>query len=204
MSAIKEMGIFDGQWFFHDITLLQENKYFIAGKLVGWSILQGGPGPRCLTEEGYRVLCDQPFSLTSAINVVSDGRLKGILDEIQNCSTDDVFGSIVEKHGDDISSYGFPRIYLSQLGDKDEVLKCLHRQHFIFGVQSEIDQFFDGHNHLAGLGALIKKHSCLFQSFLSSYVMPIDLVGFKALCKINWSHEGSNARAAEDSTIYSW
>ena len=79
MAAIKEMGIFHGQWFSHDLTLLQDNKYFIAGKLVGWSIVQGGPGPRCLVEEGYRVLCGKPCLLSSAIEVVSDSRLKTIL-----------------------------------------------------------------------------------------------------------------------------
>lgn len=204
MAAIKEMGIFDGQWFSHDLTLLQDNKYFIAGKLVGWSIVQGGPGPRCLAEEAYRVLCGKPCLLSSAIEIVSDSRLKAILDEIQNCVTVEDFDALVQKHGDDISSYGFSRIYLSKLSDKDDVLKCLLRQHFVFGVQAEIDQFFDGLNHVAGLGAMLKKHFCLFQSFLSTNVLPLDLSVFKTLYKLCWSPEGSNARAAEDTTIYSW
>lgn len=204
ITAIKEMGIFDGQWFSHDLTLLQDNKYFIAGKLVGWSILQGGPGPRCLAEEGYRVLCDKPCPLSSAIEVVSDSRLKVLLDEIQNCFTVQDFDAMVQKHGDDISSYGFSRIYLSKFSDKDDVLKCLLRQYFVFGVQAEINQFFDGLNHLAGLGAMLKKHFCLFQSLLSTKVLPVDLSVFKTLYKLCWSPEGSNARAAEDTTIYSW
>ena len=43
---METVWIFQGQWFSHDLTLLQRNKYFLARKLVGWSILQGGHGPR--------------------------------------------------------------------------------------------------------------------------------------------------------------
>ena len=101
------------------------------------------------------------------------------------------FHALVQKHGDDTLSYGFSRIYLSKLSDKDDVLKCLLRQYFVFGVQAEIDQFFDGLSHVAGLGAMLKKHFCLFQSFLGTNVLPVDLSVFKIPYKLCWSPEGS-------------
>lgn len=40
----------------YDLTALEERKYYEAGVLIGWSLTQGGPGPRCLHPALYQVL----------------------------------------------------------------------------------------------------------------------------------------------------
>ena len=204
MKSIQEMGIFEGCWFSHDLSLLGDDKYALAGKLVAWSILQGGPGPRCMSDEGYNILCEKPYSCDGAIEDVSEQHLKVLLRDIKNCTSEENFTAVVDKYGDEISFHGFSRIYLSKLSNKDDILKCLLRQYFVFRVYAEVDQFFCGLNHIAGIGAMVKKHPSLFLTFLSAKVESIKLCQFKMLCNFSWSPEGSNARTREDSTVYCW
>ena len=50
MSSLKNLGIFQGSCFSHDLHLLRCKKYELGGKLVSWSVLQGGSGPNCLSQ----------------------------------------------------------------------------------------------------------------------------------------------------------
>ena len=203
MKSLKELGIFEGLWFSHDISLLQEGKYSLAGKLIGWSILQGGPEPRCLSDEAFHLLIEKTYSCDIAITHVLDQQLRIILNDIKKCTSED-FADLVNKHGDHISGYGFSVIYLSKLKDKDDIITGLLRQYFIFRVHAEIEQFFSGLNHAAGVGSLVKSQPQIFASYLSAKVDPLNLSHFKKLCNVSWSLEGSNAKNKEDSTIYCW
>ena len=46
-AVVNEMGILEGkeghQYFTHSVDLLEKETYLLAGKLVRWSITQGGP-----------------------------------------------------------------------------------------------------------------------------------------------------------------
>ena len=147
MKSLKELGIFEGLWFSHDISLLQDRKYFLAGKLIGWSILQEGPGPRCLSDEAFYLLIEKSCSCDTAITHVFDQQLKIVLGDIKKCISEEGFADLVNKHGEQISGYGFSVIYLSKLKDKDDIITALLRQYFLFRVHAEIEQFFSGLNH---------------------------------------------------------
>ena len=49
MSAIRDSEIFHSSWFYHDLELLANKRYELAGKLVTWRILHGGNGPKHLS-----------------------------------------------------------------------------------------------------------------------------------------------------------
>ena len=76
MSSLKSLGIFQRNWFSHDLHLLRSKKYELGGKLISWSIVQGGPGPKCLSEEGFAVMSDLPLNSADAIAAVHDEELK--------------------------------------------------------------------------------------------------------------------------------
>lgn len=61
MLSLKTLGIFQGNWFSHDLQLLHSRKYELAGKLIAWSILQGGPGLKHLSQDAYCVMNDLPW-----------------------------------------------------------------------------------------------------------------------------------------------
>ncbi len=100
MREISESSIFHGSWFSHDLGLLASNRYEFAGKLVAWSILHGGSGPRCLTSVGYDLQQSVQVTLANGVDAVNDMEMKNMLQEFMNCSFEDGFSSLVNKHGE--------------------------------------------------------------------------------------------------------
>lgn len=70
MSLLKNLGIFQESWFSHDLHLLRCKKYEFGGKLVSWSVLQGGLGHKCLSQEGFSVLSNLQANHEDAIAAV--------------------------------------------------------------------------------------------------------------------------------------
>ncbi len=79
MREISESSIFHGSWFSHDLGLLASNRYELAGKLVAWSILHGGSGPRCLTSVGYDLQQSVQVTLANGVDAVNDMEMKNML-----------------------------------------------------------------------------------------------------------------------------
>lgn len=189
-------------WFSHDLGLLNAGRYKLAGKLIAWSVLQGGGGPRCLAEEGYQLLKGSSIEKNAAIEAVADNGLKSILMELQACSSDVDFQHLVQCHADPIAQYGYSSIYTSTIADKDSITDCLLKQHYLYGVFAEISQFFDGMNEIGMFGDLVKANKFAFVSFLSGKQKKLTLHDFKSVYKVQNSESGSNDKAREDSTIY--
>lgn len=57
-------GLFEGRegymMFSHNITLVEQNKFLMAGCLVGMSLTQGGPGICCFHPSVYHLMCGLP------------------------------------------------------------------------------------------------------------------------------------------------
>ena len=60
-------GLFEGgeghMVFTHNLKLLEENKYWLAGRLIGMSLIQDGPGFGCLDPTLYRLICGLPCNV---------------------------------------------------------------------------------------------------------------------------------------------
>ena len=71
MSNAKEN---DGHMMFtHNLKLLEENKYLLAGRLVGMSLMQDCPGLGCLDPTLYKLICGLLCILHDFdINVITD------------------------------------------------------------------------------------------------------------------------------------
>ena len=62
MVAVQSTyGVFEGRpgnvIFSYNQQALPVKKYYTAGKLVAWSIMHNGPGPKCLNTELYELMC---------------------------------------------------------------------------------------------------------------------------------------------------
>ena len=51
----------------------------LAGKMAAWSVLQGGPGPNCLSLEAFSIIKDLPFNTSQAIEAVCHEEIKEVL-----------------------------------------------------------------------------------------------------------------------------
>ena len=136
--TLKNLGVVQGKWFSHDLWLLHSKKYELAGKLVSWNVLQGGSGPKCLSQEAFSVMKDLPVKNEDAINTVSDEELKKVLQDLRSYSINDDFKAVVQNESDVIAKHGYSKIYSYDISKKDEILQCLLKQTFVFSVHVEI------------------------------------------------------------------
>lgn len=60
LLELQQSSVFEGPtrrlFFTYDLKALEDGKYRQAGVLIGWSLAQGGPGPRCLHPTLYQVV----------------------------------------------------------------------------------------------------------------------------------------------------
>ena len=201
MANVNNSGIFHRGWFSHDLHLLRNNKYHLAGKLIAWSVLQGGSGARCLIEEAYNIFQDLPVEREAAIEAVSNEVLKGIIKEIKGSTSANGFAVLVEKHADAIADFGYSKIYGATIQEKEQIMDSLLKQNYVFSVYAEIQQFFDGLNAIGKFGELCKKPG-VFAAILGNKSEKLTSSAFKGLYKVCFSEEGSNKKAKEDQTIY--
>ena len=69
--------------FTHNLKLLEDNKYYLAGRLVGMSIIHGGPGLSCLDPVTYKLMCGLPCCLNDFdISVITDSDIAETLREV--------------------------------------------------------------------------------------------------------------------------
>ena len=128
MMSLKNLGIFYGTWFSHDLELLHGNKYELVGKLVAWSVLRGGPGPKCLSLQAFSVMKDLPFNTSQAIKAVCDEEIKEVLQGLQGCVSEREFNAIKESGGDLIANHGYSRVFTADFSKKSEIQHCLLKQ----------------------------------------------------------------------------
>ena len=202
MASLRESAVFYGSWFSHDLNLLRNSKYALAGKLIAWSVLQGGNGPRCLSEEGYNLLRGLVVDQASAIEAVADADMKQILQATAASASEEDFANIVTKHSDLIGQYGYSKIYTSKLANKDEMVDCLLKQNFIYGVHAEFTQFLGGMNSIGHFGDVTMANKSVFDAILGNKQDKLTLTAFKSLYEVVHSDKGSNSRNQEESTIY--
>ena len=152
----------------------------MAGKPVAWSILHGGSGPRCLSSVGYDLQRSVQVSLVNGVDSVSDGDVKSMLEEFMNCGSEDAFTLLVDKYGEKIAEFGYPKIYCSNLSNKNEMIESLLKQHFVYGVHAEMSQFYNGLNSIGQLGDMILQNKQLFDLILGNKHQPLTKSSFIA------------------------
>ena len=139
MISIKNSAILQGSWFSHDLEFLISERYKLAGQLVAWSVLHGGPGIKFLAVEGYKLFEGSQVDNALAVNAVGDPELKIILQAIEASTTDIKFEeNVIKAHGDSIAQYGFSQIFTAKLANKKEITTSLLKQHYVFVVRKEL------------------------------------------------------------------
>ncbi len=81
------MTLFQGRLshtiFTHNIQALEENRFFLAGRLVGMSITHGGPGLCCLDPLLFKLMCGAPCDVSLfCINEIADLDFVNIMEKV--------------------------------------------------------------------------------------------------------------------------
>lgn len=203
MMEVGRSSIFNGSWLSHDVSLLCTKQYHLAGQLIAWSILQGGPGPQCLSLDLFKLLIDVKADRKVLLDLCLEGELKEIIQDLENCSENE-FEDTIDKHADAIAKYGYTKVYRVKFQEKDEVADCLLKNNFIFSVHAEIQQLKEGMNTIGKFGDLVFGNVSLFSAVLGNKTDNLTYSTFKRNYIINFSESGSNKRNEEDKTMYSF
>lgn len=92
---------------------------------MAWNVLQGVPGPKCLSLEAFSVMTDLQFNTSQAIEALCDEEIKEVLKGLKGCVSEGEFNAIKESGGDLIANHGYSRVLTADFSKKSEVQHCL-------------------------------------------------------------------------------
>nr|XP_020442851.1 uncharacterized protein LOC109952225 isoform X2 [Monopterus albus] len=207
LLELQQSSVFEGHpgrlFFTYDLTALEDRNYYKAGVLIGWSLAQGGPGPRCLHPALFQLMCGQNLSLehltwTDIVNTEDGIRLQ----QLHSCTDVKMLSPSL---CDWVVNSGMPGIY-SARSDEIPVIYIRLVKHYIYHrVASMISQFTEGLNSCGGLWDTIQCHWETFVPVMTSTQQkPLTLEEFKQLCTVCYSHMDCQLRAAEEATVRHW
>ncbi|XP_044175527.1 G2/M phase-specific E3 ubiquitin-protein ligase-like [Acropora millepora] len=112
----------------NSMTALAKNEFTVAGELMAASVVQGGPAPCFLSKEAFGYIVDGIDSVSTEdwIPRVRNQRLKGAIEWVRSCSTDEELRQVLMKDSiPDILSFvgyrGVPR--KETLSSKEAILR---------------------------------------------------------------------------------
>ncbi|XP_042272961.1 uncharacterized protein LOC121900595 [Thunnus maccoyii] len=207
LLELQQSCVFEGHpgrlFLTYDLTALDDGKYYEAGVLIGWSLAQGGPGPRCLHPTLYQLMCGHIPSLEDFNwRDIVDAEVQLRLQQLQSCTDVRLLSPSL---CDWVSSCGIPQIYSA--GSDEIPAFYIHLvKHFIYHrVASMISQFTDGMNSCGGLWDTVQSHWEAFVPVMTSVQQqPLTLKEFKQLFTVCYSQPDSQLRAAEEATAGHW
>ena len=125
MSSLKNLGIFQGSWFSHDLHLLCCKKYELGRKLVSWSVLQGGSGPKRLSQEGVNMAMHVTKTCSAAFFHLHN--IRQIRKFLSHEATETLIHAFVTSKVDYCNSllYGLPAYQIAKLQRVQNAAACL-------------------------------------------------------------------------------
>ncbi|XP_044170891.1 uncharacterized protein LOC114949567 [Acropora millepora] len=112
----------------NSMTALAKNEFTVAGELMAASVVQGGPAPCFLSKEAFGYIVDGIDSVSTEdwIPRVRNQRLKGAIEEVRSCSTDEELRQVLMKDSilDILSFVGYRGVPRKEtLSSKEAILR---------------------------------------------------------------------------------
>ncbi|XP_068671111.1 G2/M phase-specific E3 ubiquitin-protein ligase-like [Montipora foliosa] len=186
-----------------EIALSAGRKPYVAGNLVAWSILHGGLGPQCLSEDVFYLMLDQEerVVLARAVSAIVDESSAMLARELMESKTDDQLEQCKRINSDWLLDQGISTYKV----DQNAMLGQIVKQALLYRVKSSIDLFLNGMDVIGGfLTRDVRKNPTAFLPLFTDVPSPLSVSAFKGLYVVKWSEEGSNNHAEEQDTIFCW
>ncbi|CAL8344002.1 unnamed protein product [Arctogadus glacialis] len=170
----------DCKYLSFDSKAADGDEYFHVGRMVAMSIVHGGPGPRCFSENFYHYLVGKEKTIEAPIADVPDPELRNVLLEIKNATTLEELLELADKPSSMLQTAGCYRC-LRTLEDKEQV------------VNDYIQWFKDGLATLNLFNA-VEQHPSLFLPYLVYSAEDLKAETLEALFRPQMSPTGSSNR----------
>ncbi|XP_056456076.1 G2/M phase-specific E3 ubiquitin-protein ligase-like isoform X2 [Gadus chalcogrammus] len=206
MDAIKNRRFFegreDGKYLSFDSKAADGDEYFHVGRMVAMSIVHGGPGPRCFSENFYHYLVGKVKTIEAPIADIPDPELRNVLLEIKNATTLQELLELADKHASMLQTAGCYRC-LRTLEDKEQVVNDYIQWYFTSRNHVSFQGFKDGLATLNLFNAL-EQHPSLFLPYLVYSAEDLKAETLEALFRPQMSPTGSSNRQEEERVLGYW
>ncbi|XP_040896369.1 G2/M phase-specific E3 ubiquitin-protein ligase-like [Toxotes jaculatrix] len=206
LLELQQSSVFEGHpgrlFLTYDLKALENRKYYEAGVLIGWSLAQGGPGPRCLHPALYQLMCGRNLSLEDfRWSDIVDAEIQMRLQQLHSCTDVKLLPPSLRGW---VLSCGLPGICSIRSDEITAIYICVIKHYIYHRVASMISQFIEGLNSCGGLWDMVQSHWEAFVPVMTGAQQePLTLEEFKQLFIVCYSHD-CQLRSAEEATAGHW
>nr|XP_040040558.1 uncharacterized protein LOC120824057 isoform X2 [Gasterosteus aculeatus aculeatus] len=207
LLELQQSLVFEGHpgrlFLTYDLEALKDKRYYEAGLLIGWSLIHGGPGPRCLHPALFQLLCGQNRSLEDfSWRDIVDAEVQTRLRQMHSCTDVKLLSPSL---CDWVSSCGIPGVYSTHSDELPSIYVRLVKHYIYHRVASMISQFTEGLSSCGGLWETVQSNWEEFVPVMTSTQQPpLTLEEFKRLFVICYSLPDSQLKASEELTVGHW
>ncbi|XP_071111323.1 uncharacterized protein [Haliotis cracherodii] len=206
-ELMKELkaNILEGSSFRHDVGALEAGRYREAGKMVAWSVLNGGPGFPFFSRSAYAFLVGREVGDIRRDDV-PDLYVHDKLHKILACDTTDALRIVCQNKEMTAwildSGVTKPICHL-EVDDKEDLVRQLFKSHMFYRVHAEIQQFCLGLQDMAFLQYVTGSPETTESMFVDNDG-PVTYRQLKSMYSADLSPSGSNNRSKEDDTLFAF
>ncbi|XP_068581224.1 uncharacterized protein [Cebidichthys violaceus] len=207
LLELQQSSVFEGHpgrlFLTCDLEALEDGKYYEAGVLIGWSLTQGGPGPRCLHPALFQLVCGQNPSLEDfSWRDIVDAEAQIRLQQMHSCTDVKLLSPSL---CDWVSSAGIPAVNSVHSDELPSIYVRLVKHYIYHRVASMISQFTEGLNSCGGLWETVQSNWEEFVPVMTSaQQQPLTVEEFKRLFTVCYSRPDSRLRPTEEATAGHW
>ncbi|XP_073712730.1 G2/M phase-specific E3 ubiquitin-protein ligase-like [Misgurnus anguillicaudatus] len=192
-------------FFTYDQSSVEMRRYYIAGKLISWSLMHGGPGVKALDTTLFKLMCGQKVTTEDFDwHDLPDSETQDKARQVYLCQTQDELNGIQSSLSEWIADCGVPGIYSAKPKDMRRIYGQVIKHYMNLRTADMINQFKDGMNSCGNLWKVVERNWKVFLPVFTNQQKPLSREDFRALFTISWSEEGSNLKDKEEDTIFCW
>ncbi|XP_039473092.1 G2/M phase-specific E3 ubiquitin-protein ligase-like [Oreochromis aureus] len=204
MSHLRNRPIFDGppdrRYLVYNSRAAMEVEYFLAGKMIAVSIVNGGPAPHFLSKNLVnRMIGDPSFSAT--IDDVKDEEIGKVLHQVLEAESDEVLQNLILQNSTIFQTAGCLRSV--KTSEKQGFVEEYLKWYIIEKNESAIQRFKDGLDSLHFFTAVQQYPSVLAPLLYMTY-KTLTASDMENIFRPSLSPAGSNRRQKEALTLGFW
>ncbi|XP_013888230.1 G2/M phase-specific E3 ubiquitin-protein ligase [Austrofundulus limnaeus] len=204
MSQLRNRPIFDGpperRYLVCNSRAAREDEFFLAGKMIAVSIVQGGPAPHFLSKNLVNHMIGNP-SFRATVEDVKDEEIGKVLQQVLEAQSEEALQNLIFQNSTMFQTAGCFRGV--KICEKQAFVEEYLKWYIIDRNNSAIQRFKDG---LASLGffSALQQHPSVLSPMLCFSDKPLSALDLEAMFRPDLSPAGSNRRQEECKTLGFW
>ncbi|XP_029904558.1 G2/M phase-specific E3 ubiquitin-protein ligase-like [Myripristis murdjan] len=205
MKELNKRPIFDGpvesRYLVYNSTAIEEDEYYLAGKMIAVSIVHGGPGPNFLSEDLVSYISGQTSFKASVVDI-TDEEIGKVLQEILNAPSLDILQDLMVRNSAMLQTAGCFR-HVRSCDEQKKIVEEYLKWYIIHRNSTAIERFKAGLESLQFLKAL-QQHPRVLTPALCHADVKLSAAEMENLFLPELSQKGSNRRAQEEKAMSYW